>query len=88
MLPAAAPNPALCLQGTPGWSWCVLPCGGEPPHPVFKNRLQNLLWKGHVWPLLLVVTAHISVDTNGQVGRQWGVRSAWVPIWSLPFASS
>lgn len=73
--------PSVCKGHLAGPGVCY-PVGVTPP------RLQEQVTEPPLErPLLLVVTAHISVDTNGQVGRQWGVRSARVPIWSLPFTS-
>lgn len=74
MSPGGAPTAALCAKDA-GLVLVGHPVGGGPP-PSFKNRLQNPLWKGPMWHLLLVVTTHTSMDTSGQVGRLQAVRSA------------
>lgn len=75
MLPGAAPTAALCAKDTGLVPWVTL-SGVDPSLPALKNRLQNPLWKGPVWHLLLVVTTHTSMDTSGQVGWLQTVRSA------------
>lgn len=75
MSPGGAPTTALCAKDT-GLVPVGHPVRGGPPPASFKNRLQNLLWEGPMWHLLLVVTTHTSMDTSGQVGRLQAVRSA------------